>query len=608
MQGSLLFLVLNGKPGWSTSLFGEDRSSWLQQDFLCNTNMEGDHMTTTLANTGAMAIFEVLRGWGVRYVFTCPGSTEAAVLDASLSYPEIAVITTTHESVAVAMADGYARATGQPTVAYLHANVGLTNGLAHLSAAQRAYSPVIILNGLKPTRIQSRGGFTTATAMRDFVRQYVKWDWQSLSAEAIGEDINRAFKVAMTQPQGPTYLGIAQDLLATQTPVPVPDTARYQVTARTRPDPDQIAAAAQLLAQASRPLIIAGDEVTQSQAYSEIAALAEHLDAPILVVDRTTLESRAFPAQHSHYIGPYLSTLPVVNTADVIMLAGARTLIEFDWKQKPALPPTTPLVHLCSDAAEVAKIYPTDVPLVGNAKLALTDLLAALSQQPLSNSTPRQDFLRQARASYLEALQQADEAAAHQQTIIPIRVPALMQALGQCLNPHTSIVADAVTSTAAVLTHVMPGIDGNLYTTASGSLGWGMGAALGVKLAHPDEEVIAVIGDGVFQFGIQALWTAAYYHIPVIFIVINNQSYAAVKSALYRSNGDAAKQHLFPATDISGARIADIARGFGASGLQIERLADLAPALQSVRKQAGPAVIEVMTDPDDVGPNRITSL
>ena len=561
-------------------------------------------MTTTLANTGAMAIFEILRGWGVRYIFTCPGSTEAAILDASLAFPEITVVTTTHESVAVAIADGYARATGQPTIAYMHTNVGLTNGLAHLSAARLAHSPVVILNGLKPTQIQNRGGFTTAPSIRDFARQYVKWDWQSLSVEAVGEDVNRAFKIATAQPPGPTYLGVAQDLLAAQTPVSVPATARHQVTARTRPDPDQVAAAAQLLAQASHPIIIAGDEVTQSRAYDELAALAEQLDAPVFVVDRATLESYAFPARHPNHVGTYAPALPAVKAADVILLAGTRTMIEFELKKAPMLSPAIPLIHLSSDSAEIAKIYPTDVPLVGDAKLALADLLTAVSQQPLSAKTSRQDFLRQTRASYMETQRQVDEEAADRQTIVPVQVPALMYALGQSIKANTTIVADAVTSTAALLTHVAPKIDGDLYTTASGSLGWGMGAALGVKLAHPDEEVIAVIGDGVFQFGIQALWTSVHFHIPVIFIVINNQSYAAVKSALYRYNGTAPRQNIFPATDISGPRIADIARGFGASGERIERLADLAPALQRAREQGGTTVIEVMTDSDDVGPNR----
>ena len=141
------------------------------------TKLAGVLAANTSAPGGAAALFAVLRGWGVRHVFTCPGTTEVAFLDASLDYPEIAITLTTHESIAVALADGYARVTRQPTVAYLHTNVGLTNGLANLAAAQLARSPVVILNGLKPTAIQGRGGFTTALTIRDFARQYVKWDW-----------------------------------------------------------------------------------------------------------------------------------------------------------------------------------------------------------------------------------------------------------------------------------------------------------------------------------------------------------------------------------------------------------------------------------------------
>jgi benzoylformate decarboxylase len=559
-------------------------------------------MTTTAANNGAAAIFEVLRGWGVRYVFTCPGTTEAAFLDASFAYPDISVMTTTHESIAVAMADGYARVTRKPTVAYLHTNVGLANGLAHLSAARIAHSPVVILNGLKSARIQNRGGFTTATAMRDFVRQYVKWDWLTLRADAIGEDANRALKIATAEPQGPIYLGIAQDLLVAETQIPIPSATRYQVPARTRPDPDQVASAVQLLAQAAHPLIIAGNEVTQANACSELIALAEYLKAPVLLEDRTTLESCTFPPRHPQYTGLYTSTLKAVNEADVIILAGARTFIEFDWKDTPALPPATPLIHLFSSADEIAKIYPTDVPLVGNAKLGLADLLSALSQQPSNNDPQRQDYLSSARAAYLEAMRQAEEEAVQHKDTVPVRVSALMQTLAQSLTPHTVVVADPVTSASAIMTHLMPHIEQDFYTTASGSLGWGMGAALGVKLAMPDKEVIALVGDGVFQFGIQALWTATHYKIPVIFIVINNQSYAAVKAALHRYNKVAVARQDFPASDISGPQIADIGHGFGASSLRIERLVDLTSALQSVRERGGPAVIEVMTDTHDVGP------
>ena len=184
----------------------------------------------------------------------------------------------------------------------------------------------------------------------------------------------------------------------------------------------------------------------------------------------------------------------------------------------------------------------------------------------------------------------------------PIRVPALLHALGDLLGERTTVVADAVTASAGVLTHLLPRAGRGFHTTASGSLGWGMGAALGIQLAAPADEVIAVVGDGVFQFGIQALWTAVHERLPVIWIVLNNASYMAVKAALQRYGGAAAARQIYPASAIPGPQIAAIAQGFGAFGQRITRLADLAPALQAARACAGPAVIEVLTDPDDTGP------
>jgi benzoylformate decarboxylase len=571
-------------------------------------------MTTTIpaatpidaltAPNGAAALFEVLRGWGVRHVFTCPGTTEVAFLDASLGYPDVRVTLTTHESIAVAMADGYARVSGRPAAVYLHTNVGLTNGLAHLAAAQLARSPVVVLNGLKATAIQGRGGFTTAPAIRDFVRQYVKWDWQTLRADALGEDLNRALKVAVAAPAGPTYLGLSQDLVESAAPVPLPPVARYRVGGRVRPDPDEVAAAVRLLRGAERPLLVAGGELSLAGGSGDLLALAEVLDAPVVGEDRRTIESRPFPTDHPCYAGFYSPTLEAVRTADVILLAGSRSFIEFEPPAAPAVPDGAAIIHLCADPAEIGKIYPADVALVGDAGLALADLRAALGSAPLPRAAriARRDRCRRARDAYRASQERAEQEAAKLAGAMPIRVPALLHALSQLLDERSRVVADAVTGSAGTLTYLLPRAARGFHTTASGSLGWGMGAALGIKLAAPEDDVIAVVGDGVFQFGLQALWTAVHDATRITWVVINNQSYAAVKSALQRYGGAAAVRGEYPASAIPGPNLAEVARGFGAFGQRIERLADLAPALHAARDHNGPAVIEVLTDPDDVGP------
>jgi benzoylformate decarboxylase len=551
----------------------------------------------TTAPNGAAALFEVLRGWGILHVFTCPGTTEVAFLDASLDYPDIAVTLTTHESIAVAMADGYARITRQPAVAYLHTNVGLTNGLANLAAAHLARSPVAILNGLKPEAIQGRGGFTTAPSIRDFARQYTKWDWQTLRADALGEDLNRALKVATAAPAGPVYLGLSQDLVEAQAPVPVPPASRYRVGGQVRPDPDAVARAAHLLAGAGNPLIVAGGEVATSAATADLLALAERLGAPVVAEDRRTIEVRACPAEHPHFAGYYTPALPCVRGADVILLAGSRSFIEFEPPTAPAVPPGAAVIHLSHDPDEIGRNYPADVALVGDARLALRDLHAALPPDYAPRASPNA-----ARDAYLATQAQARADAEQLATATPIRVPAALRALAELLTERTVVVADAVTGSAGTLTYLLPRAGRGFHTTASGSLGWGMGAALGIQLAAPGDEVIAVVGDGVFQFGIQALWTAVHGRLPVIWVVLNNASYMAVKSALARYGGAAAARQEYPASAIPGPDIAAIARGFGAFGQRVEHLADLASALQAARESGGPAVIEALTDPDDTGP------
>ncbi|MGH3678855.1 MAG: thiamine pyrophosphate-binding protein, partial [Natronosporangium sp.] len=161
----------------------------------------------------AHALLDVLQRWGVRRIYCCPGSTEAAVLDALVTRDDIRLVLVTHESVAVAMAEGEARTSGRPAVAYLHTNVGMANGLAHLTSAQLAYAPVVVLNGLKAATLAGRRAFTSADHPRDMVRQHVKWAHVSGLPEQVADDADRALHTAVSEPAGPVWLGLPQDLL-----------------------------------------------------------------------------------------------------------------------------------------------------------------------------------------------------------------------------------------------------------------------------------------------------------------------------------------------------------------------------------------------------------
>jgi benzoylformate decarboxylase len=540
--------------------------------------------------TTANAVIEVLLAWGVDRVFICPGSTEAAFLDATLGHPELEVVLTTHESVTVAMADGYARATGRPAVAYLHTHLGLANGLSHLDAARMARSPVIVLNGLKPAIIQSHGGFTTLPGTGELARPFVKRQWQSLTPDGVPEDLTQALRLATAEPSGPVWLGLAQDLMEAPCAAPVPDPARHRVTARVAPDPDGLRAAADLLAAAVRPVLVAGAEVARHGAGPDLVRLAERTGAVVCNEDRRGYERPGFPTDHPNYAGNYSATHPSVASADLVVLLGCRAFVEFEPARGSAIPPGAKVVHTHVDAAEIGRISGVDVAVVGDESLIVRGLLDLL---PAGPDRPRPGVRPAGKIDEFAGPPANGGAFA--------TVTEVAAALAAAVDERTTVVMDATTSTPALLRALPQPAPLSYLATASGSLGWGMGAALGVQLGAPDRQVIAVLGDGVFQFGPQALWVAARYAIPVVFVVVNNRSYAAVAAALHRYDGVARRTGDYPGKDIAGVDIAAVARGFGLPARLLTCAGDLPAALKEFGGRRGPALIEIHTDPDDLG-------
>lgn len=531
------------------------------------------------------ALLDVIRDWGADRIFTCPGSTEAAVLDALVVRKDVEPVLTTHEGVAVSMADGLARATRLPSVAYLHANVGLTNGLSNLYAAQLAYSPVVVLNGIKASSIQAREGFTTARRMRDLVHQYVKSDWQSLTTEAIGEDANRAFRTAMTEPTGPVWLGLGQDLLESTTEVPVPDVAPFGFDSRTAPSASAVRAAVDLVSAAERPVLVAGSEIARAGAIDRLVHLSERIGAPVLHEDRRGFERPGFPTDHPHFRGQYEVGHPLVRQADLLVFLGARLFHEFEPPRVPPLPAGVPIVHSHTDPRHVGMTYGIDAALIGDQGLVLEALAAALPPaRPRAVPAPAPPPAR------LPPVPGA-----------PLRPADVVDVITETLR-GVVLVGDATTAGGILQQRAHQHGGDDYFVSSSGSLGWGMGSALGIAMGLPGRRVAAVLGDGVFQFGMPALWSAARSDLPVTYVVMNNQSYAAVGAALRRFGGAAVERQHYPGVDIGGPRIADVSTAFGVPGRRVDTLADLRESLEASRGADHPTLVEVMTDPSEFGP------
>jgi thiamine pyrophosphate-dependent acetolactate synthase large subunit-like protein len=434
----------------------------------------------------------------------------------------------------------------------------------------------------------------------DPIRQYVREARVLLSTDAIAEDLTRTIAATLTDPGGPAYLGLPQDLVEAPFSGTIPAMERHRVSSRRRPDPDAIAAAAQLLGGARAVTIVAGAEIAGEDARRALAALAARLGAPVLIEDRRTMTAAGILGDDPAFAGVYAPDHPAVLASDVLLFAGMPSFTEFEPLRAPVVPAGARIVHLCSDPAEVAKREGVDVGLVGNAALALDDLTRALGPATAPGGAHRESAVAAHRAA-VDARRAAMRARYGETPLHPLVV---VNALDEVLPRDAIVIGDAVTSNGYLADAVIPGSHREFIATGGGSLGWGMGAAIGVKLAKPDATVVSVTGDGAFQFGVQAVWTAAVLQLPIVFIVIDNASYAAVKAGIkrYRRRAGRADGTVFPASDLPGTDIAAISRGFGAFAETVTTIADIAPAIARARAFDGPSVVVIKTDVGHTGP------
>ena len=541
-------------------------------------------------------VLDTLRAWSVDHVFCCPGTSEVPLLDALADAPaQPTFILTTHEAISVSMADGYARASGGLGVAYLHTNVGLANGLAHLYAAQLARSSVAVLTGIKETPTLPHRALTNSPRILDTASPYAGFVWQNLDGDSLVEDIDRALRHPTLVPESPSVLAIPQDHLSRPT-TGATSTGAAPVW-RQQPTTEDLLRAADLLRSSRRPVIVAGSDVARRSAEAALEKVAEALGAPVFVESRRDLERWAFRSDHSHFAGVFDPADSLIAEADLVFLAGAPTPLEFS-SERPILPPLVPLLHLTEDAAEAGRRERPAAALVGDTAMALRNLAALLSRNSATCPPHADAFLRRARAHRAEQLSRWHAEVPASGEGANFSAAQAMRVLAETIGGRGLLVLDAVTSTLPLLRFLERDRPDSVFATASGSLGWGMGASAGIALAR-NERTFAVVGDGVVQFGIPAFWTVRRYALPVTYVVINNGKYQALISGLTRMNGKAHAKRDYPLTDISGVDISALAESFGIPATRVIGADSLYHALKDELTSGvenGPRLIEIVVN------------
>jgi len=484
--------------------------------------------------TGIEAFLEILAAAGVRYIFGNPGSTELPLNDALVQDPRFQYVLGLQEVPLVAMADGYAMASGHLGVVNVHICCGLGNSMGMLYNACQEGTPLLLTAGQQDRRLNVEEPVLGGD-MVSVTRPWTKWSYEVGRPEDMPTAVRRAIQTALTPPTGPVFLSLPVDVQMDAadgldlSPPHVPDR-------RIRPPLEALRQAAEMLANARSPAILAGCRVTEADAVAELVAVAERLGAPVWSESATSHGRLAIPADHPLYAGALPLWSPEVRSClddnDVVFVVGMDLLRLYIYHEPSRpIPEHVRLIQMDADPRQIGKNYPIEVGLQGYPKAGLAELDGLLTEaMPTDRIQAAQERREQhiaRRAAEREALDAAFEEQKHRR---PMTALALMSALGRVLPENATVVEEAVTTHQHLLKRMGVLKDPTGHFAHRGwALGWGLGCALGVKLAWPDRPVVGLLGDGSALYGIQGLWTAAHYGIPVTFVVANNAQYKILK-------------------------------------------------------------------------------
>jgi len=554
---------------------------------------------TELARTASQAYLEVAAAHGVDYVFGLPGTSGQEFIGTIADQEKVRFILALHETCVVSMADGYARVTGRPSLAQLSTLPGTANSVGALYDAYRDRSPVVLTSTNVDTRIVGRDSHTEGKDLVELTRQFTKWSCEVHRADRIPEILNRAFKVAATPPTGPVYLSLPSNLLGESISVQNPDVERSRIVPRMAGDPDALKDAAELLAQAQRPLIVAGSGVAKAGAIEELVKLAELVAAPVVMEPRYSFLS--FPTTHpySFQIAERQPTfnLPVWGEPDLIFAIGCRLIREYRYIPEPVIKPETRCVHIEEDPWEIGKVFPVDLGIVADPKGALRSLVETFpmfsKQSNGSRKTERIECLQKAKAQTKAELESRIKQG---WDATPINAARLMRTMDKLIDQDALIVNESPTSKDILMSNFQFTSARSYFSNSSaGHLGWGLGAAIGAALASPKRRVVACLGDGSAMFGIQGLWTLAKYRVPLLVIVFNNRAYMAVKNQ-FRGPEERIRIAAEMGAELVGPEInfSRLAETFGIFGQRVEQPEAVEAALKRALEQSGPAVLDVV--------------
>ncbi len=548
---------------------------------------------------GIDAFLEMLAAAGIRYLFGNPGTTELPLCDAMLTDSRLQYILGLQEVPLMAMADGYAMASGKLSVVNVHICAGLGNAMGMLYNSFRSGTPLLLTAGQQDRRLAFEEPILWGD-MLGVVRPWTKWAVEVQRVEDIPSAMRRAMQTALAPPTGPVFLSIPLDL---QT-----ESADLDCSPSDPPNPEMLPAApaieraVDVLLAAARPGILVGSRVVERDAVGELVAIAERLGAPVVSESGTTHGRLSFPSDHPLYAQGLPLWSPEIHERlsefDTLLVVGMDLFRPYVYHEPAlAMPKHIRLVHLDEDQYQLGKNYPLAAALWGSTKGGLAALDSALARRMMPDhiaaARRRADSLAKAHAAERDSLRRHAETHHDRRPLTPL---AAMTAVAKVLPKNAAVIEEAVTTTNTTLERLGAIRDPSGYFGHRGwALGWGLGCSIGVRLAWPDRPVLALLGDGASLYGIQGLWTAARYKIPVTFVIFNNAQYQILKIGSRMMHLPEAEAGKFLGMDITEPEVdfISLARSFGIAAKRVTEPDELADRIKQSLSGDRPQLIEM---------------
>lgn len=534
--------------------------------------------------TGGQLVGEALAKEGTKVLFTLCGGHILPIYEGCLDRG-IRVVDVRHEQTAAFAADAWARVTGQPGVAAVTAGPGVCNSLTAIVNARNSDSPVVVLGGQAETGRHDQGGLQETPHVR-ILEPVTKWARSCPSAQRLPEFVSDAFRHAATPRTGPAFLEAPWDVLFDDVAA---ETVDWKAASRSGSaawaHPEDVKHAAEILAAAERPVVLAGTSLRWSSTPEGLRALAEILQAPVYL---NSLARGAMPPDHPYFFAASRST--ALEDADVLLNLGAPFDFRLGYGQAPAIAADARIVMADVDGDLIGHNRAVEVGLVGDVGIVARQLAAALKGLPLHEPVAWLERLRSVEGAKHAKLEEGAASEAR-----PVHALRLAKEIDRYTGEDTIIVGDGGNLIASAAKIIRAPWHGSwLDPGRFGCLGMGLPFALAAKIARPEKRVLALLGDGAFGISGMELDTLVRHDVPVVAVVGNDGAWAQIRGPQLGLYGEerAVATRLGDAT-----RYDEVAKALGGHGELVDDPAEIAPAIDRAFASRKPSVVNVLLDP-----------